>query len=331
EAATWSLFSRSTNAFAMANPGFNLLRSSDELRDCFPSGAAPFRETPPAPAASRRLFDTKTILATGGILLSVATASYSKWWSGRSTSFHFRREGLFGRDTYAGGLDKASHFWFAYMSFEPFERFFRLLDHPATESGMLALGTVIGTGVVVESGDGFGTGASWEDLGADILGGLTAFALRETRLDDTVGFRAGWLPTQPTPGVYRRGPSGSDYSQELYSADLKLGGLFRRLRLSPGVSRFLLLSMTYDTKGYGVVTVPPQSRERNVGVALGLNLPEIARALGLREDSWWSRPLYGFLSYFRIPYTAFGFRYDLNHHRWQGPDTGDRYHPDTAP
>jgi hypothetical protein len=26
---------------------------------------------------------------------------------------------------------------------------------------------------------------------------------------------------------------------------------------------------------------------------------------------------------FRIPYTAGGFRYDLNHARWRGPNTGE--------
>jgi hypothetical protein len=331
EPGRWSLASRCENLCGTANPAFTLQRSSSWIRGSFPPGDVPPRKIPSGPEARRRPFDTKTILATAGILLSVANASYVKWWSGRSTSFHFRREGFFGGDTYAGGLDKTSHFFFSYALFEPVDRLFGSLDHPPTESGALALGTLVGMGAVIEAGDGFGTGASWEDFVADTLGGLAAFALREMRLDDTVGFRFGWLPTQSTAGVYRRGTFSEDYSQEIYSADLKLGGLFHRLRLSPRVARFLLLSMTYDTKGYGNSSVPLGSRERNIGVALGLNLPEIARALGLREDTWWSKPLYGFLTYFRFPYTAFGYRYDLNHHRWQGPDTGDRYHPGAAP
>jgi hypothetical protein len=331
EAAAWSLFSRSADAFAMPDPRFILPRSSLDPGRPFSSSTAPFLEVLPTAATSRRLFGPKTVLATSGILLSVASASYAKWWSGKSTPFHFRREGFAGVGTYAGGLDKASHFFFSYMFFEPIDRLFELLDHPATESGALAVGTLIGMGAVVEAGDGFGTGASWEDFVSDTAGGLVAFALREAQLDDTVGLRYGWLLTPSSPGGYQHGPFSEDYSREIYSLDLKLGGLFRRLRLSPRVARFFLLSMTYDTKGYGHPEVPPEGRERNIGVGLGLNLAEIARALGLRQDTWWSKPLYGFLTYFRFPYTAFGFRYDLNHRRWQGPDTGDRYHPGTAP
>ena len=34
-----------------------------------------------------------------------------------------------------------------------------------------------------------------------------------------------------------------------------------------------------------------------------------------------------FARYFRIPWTAFGWRYDLNSRKWRGPDTGDVFDP----
>lgn len=331
EPALLSLSWSSEDLLAGDKAEFTLPRSSLRIPEFVSPIAATFPEGSVESSPTRRhTFDTKTNLVAGGILLSVASISYLKWWNGPSTGFHFRTEGFFGRQTYAGGMDKASHFVFAYAIFEPVESLYRLLDHPSAESRALAFGTGVGMGAVVEAGDGFGTGASWEDLLADTLGCLAAFSLRTTGLDDTVGFRYGWVPTGNW-GTYRHGAFTSDYSQEIYSADLKLGGLFRRLRLSPQIARFLLLSMTYDTRGYGNETVPLEARERNLGVALGINIAEVVRALGLPEDRWWSKPLYGFLTYVRFPYTAFGVRYDMNHHRWQGPDTGDRYHPAASP
>jgi hypothetical protein len=92
------------------------------------------------------------------------------------------------------------------------------------------------------------------------------------------------------------------------------------MRRDPGPARFLLLSVTYGTKGYHYV--PVGERERNLGLEFGLNVPEAMRALGVPEDPWWGKVLYTTFRFIRIPYTAWGWRYDLNHHRWHGPDTG---------
>ena len=94
--------------------------------------------------------------------------------------------------------------------------------------------------------------------------------------------------------------------------------------MNPGPARFLLLSATYCTRAYGYEPVRPD-RQRNVGVDVGLNLPEIVSALGVRETTWWGIALYKVLNIARIPFTAFGVRYDLNHRRWHGPDTGEKF------
>jgi hypothetical protein len=51
------------------------------------------------------------------------------------------------------------------------------------------------------------------------------------------------------------------------------------------------------------------------------------RAVGVPDKTWWGRLLYVAFNDFPFPFTSFGYHYDLNHHRWHGPDTGDQYDP----
>jgi hypothetical protein len=110
----------------------------------------------------------------------------------------------------------------------------------------------------------------------------------------------------------------------MYSGDLKISGLAKRMNFDPGPARFLLLSATYDTRAYGYTPARPD-RQRNVGVELGLNLPEILRAVGVPNTTWWGISLYKALEFFRIPFTSFGFHYDMNSGTWRGPDTGNKF------
>ena len=50
-------------------------------------------------------------------------------------------------------------------------------------------------------------------------------------------------------------------------------------------------------------------------------------AVGVPEKKWWGKILLMIGTYFRFPYTSFGWHYDLNHGKWSGPDTGDRFDP----
>ena len=106
----------------------------------------------------------------------------------------------------------------------------------------------------------------------------------------------------------------------IQSADLKIAGLARRLNLSVGPLRYLLVSVTYSTKGYpsGLLEL----RERQVGFEIGLNLAIILNDLGVRRDTWWGYALHVVCDNVRVPFTSVGFRYDLNSKRWRGPDNG---------
>jgi hypothetical protein len=173
---------------------------------------------------------------------------------------------------------------------------------------------------VIELGDGTTHyGFSYEDLVLDTMGAATALVVARAGLDDLIGFRWGWLPAPETPCCLP-GAFGMDYTKILYTADLKLAGLAKRSDVNIGPARFLLLSFSYGSKGYPYSA--PIVRQRQFGIEVGLHLSEVMRALSIPENRWWSRPLYFVADLVRFPYTAIGFRYDLNRGVWHGPDTG---------
>jgi hypothetical protein len=83
--------------------------------------------------------------------------------------------------------------------------------------------------------------------------------------------------------------------------------------------------MSYGSKGYRYS--PPELRQRNIGLEIGLNIPEILTLTGLPDDKWWGQLIYGFFNFVRIPYTSIGMYYDLNSGKWSGPNNGNIYYP----
>lgn len=289
------------------------------------AGAAPGVAAPADPA--EKVFDARTARVSAAVLAAVPLAGWLTWWrEEEGASFHFRAEGGLGRRSYAGGADKASHFVMAAIAQDGAEAIYRSLGKDERTARLLGIALVSTAGLVIEIGDGFTRyGASWEDAAANVLGAAAAAGVNGLRLEDTIGFRFGVVRARVPDPCCRATAYGGDYSRWVQSVDLKLDGLLPRLGVSPGPARFLLVSLTYGSKGYRFS--PVEVRQRNVGIDLGLNVEQILRAAGVRDDSWWGRTLLFLSRTYRIPWTAFGWRYDLNSGRWRGPDTGDRFDP----
>lgn len=282
-------------------------------------------ETAPAPrpAPKRRPFWIGAVS-----LATLAGSAINSFTDSPSGKFRFYNEQWLGRHTYAGGADKVSHFvsynWTArlvgqvyYELGVPSERV------PAAGSLISAL-----AGLVTEIGDGTNKyGFSYEDLVSDFAGASTAYVTARYGLDDLLGFRTGYVPHPKVIGK-PNGGTGKDYTEEIYTADIKIAGLAKRLHFRPGLARFLLFSTTYGAKGYPYAV--PGARERQVGLEVGLHISEILRAAGLGDDHWWQRVLYVLLDSVRIPYTQIGVQYDLNHKAWRGPGIGDSF-PGSGP
>ena len=351
-AAVYLLAGRVAAAEPLATGQFRLVapifpETFDTVRDG--REALPDPDTRPDSARSpaRPVWDHATsavFLGTAFVLTPVV--GYLQWWKRESLqSFHFANERWFERDTYAGGADKASHFYYGTVGQEALEAVYRKLGHTEGQARWLALADSALSAAVVEVGDAFTSyGFAWQDAAVTTTGAAAYALVSSQGWQDTVGFRFGWLPTResvtasgPTPhGLPRPGsPLATQpfqlqsaaiepgYTYEIYTADVKLAGLLPRLKIRPSVARFLSVSATYGTRGYPEAA--PEFRQRNIGLEIGINFPEVLRAVGVPQESWWGKPLILFLEHFRVPYSAAGVRYDLNAGRWSRFDFDDRY------
>jgi len=259
-----------------------------------------------------------TSLVAGGAIVGSGLNSY---FDGPRQSWHFADEGWFGRYTASGGADKAAHFVDYYIISKEFANLFVVLGHTPERARWLGFGVSALTGLVTEVGDGATRyGFSYQDFVMDFGGALAAALISAARAEDLVGFRHGFLLSEssgdrccPFPGFNR------DYSNEIYTADLQLAGVARRLGVKIGPIKYLLLSVTYGTKGYP----GGADGQRQVGFELGLNFSQMLNDLNVTRDRWWGYLLHVVFDNVRFPYTAVGFRYDLNHGRWYGPDAGN--------
>ncbi len=280
-------------------------------------------ETPVAPAP--KLFTSSTTWLTAGVLVAMSAWAALGVQKDEFTPWMVTHEKFFGEDTYAGGADKCSHFILSAFMARELGWAYEKQGHPKKQSLALSLGVTVVAGFIQEIGDAFTPyGYAWEDIVADTLGGVTGAALSYYDLNDLIGLRFGFIPNEVPANPCCVESLGENYSNEIYSGDLKIAGLAKRMRFNPGPARFLLLSATYCTKAYGFAPARPD-RQRNVGLDIGLNLPEILTALRFRRPPGGERSSTRPSIVFRIPFTSFGIRYDMNHKKWHGPDTGQGF------
>jgi hypothetical protein len=252
----------------------------------------------------QRLFSILIPIASVGGVMANSLVGYSK-----NESFQMHKEGFFGRNTDNGGADKASHMTDYFVIANLFEDVYRILGYSHTEAVLWGFGIAVATGAANEFSDGFTRhGFSWEDLVMDTAGAAFASVVSLTHTKDLLGMRTSHIP-------------GTFYDHDVYSADLKLAGVGQRLGIPIGPLRWLLFSATYSTKGYRAN--PPKEEQRLVGIEVGLNLQQILNDLGVKKNTWWGYGLHLVGDNIRFPYTAVGMRYDLNHGKWHGPNSGN--------
>jgi hypothetical protein len=270
---------------------------------------------------------TRAILVTTGVFLGATASTLSGPINKGFVPFHLGHENWFGKNTYAGGADKASHFVLHNALSRELHIAYSRMNYPDPAAYWMAFATTATVGLITELGDslGHGGGGSYEDLISDMFGAATAVFLTKHGLDDVAGFRFGLLPVKlPEPCCPVTNP-GKDYTEEIYTGDVKLAGLARRTHVNVGPARYLLLSLTYGTKGYR--SSLPEFRQQQIGLEVGVNFPEILTAVGVKDTTWWGRCLFLFFNLVRIPYTQIGYRYDFIHHHWLGPNVGEEYDP----
>lgn len=296
--------------------------------------AAMLAQGPATPAVAAvapptKLFTTPTIVATAGTLLLGSVYAMSGGWKYGFNSFHFTDEKWFESSTYSGGADKSSHVVVSSGLSRFLYEVYVAQGHSPDQSFALAFSVSILTGFIVEIGDGVTVyGFSAQDLAADVLGTAAGLLINRNHLQDLLGIRLGKVSTDiPDQVIGNSEPSlGTGYSNEIFVADVKFLGLGDRLHLSPGLARYFLFSVAYFTKGFGYEP-PIPGRYQNVGFELGLNVPEVLTAVGVKETTWWGKALLAAFNFFRIPFTQVGVYYDLTNHKWYGPGAPYGYNP----
>jgi len=265
----------------------------------------------------------KYIPIVGLSLLAIGGSYYNARSDGPQYPWHFTKEGWFGQHTYSGGGDKASHFVSYYIVGKLMSGVYQEFGMAKDRADLFGAGVSAVAGLATEIGDATNKyGFSWEDITMDWLGAATSVAISHYGLDDLIGFRAGRVPS-PTAPCCPFGGTGKDYSEEIYTGDLKIAGLADRARFNAGLARYFLFSITYSAKGYPYAD--PLVRERQIGFEFGINFCEILRKLGIPPDKWWSKILYFAFDVLRFPYTQVGMYYDLNNGHWYGPGIGDEW------
>jgi hypothetical protein len=259
----------------------------------------------------------------GGVMQGIGAPLQYGWVPYNTTD-----EGWFGRDTYTGGADKASHFIISSGVSRLLYEAYTHLGHSPEQSFNLAIATAFTSGLMVEVMDAFSVyGFSFQDLTADALGVTAGALINRHNLQDMLGLRIGLSETPiPASAIGASVPTlGRSYNDEIYAADLKLAGLIKRMNGEPGFARFFLTSFVFFTKGFGY-DPPLPTRYQEIGFEVGLNFREILRCLGVSEQTWWGTGLYAIFDFFRFPFTQVGVYYNLYNQKWYGPSAPRSYY-----
>lgn len=252
----------------------------------------------------RLLFSTVIPVTAIGAVTANSLVAYNT-----NHRFRVHKEGWFGETTVNGGADKASHLTDYYIVASLFEDAYKMIGYSEKQAILMGLGLAVATGLANEVSDGFTRhGFSWEDLAMDSGGALAASLVSVTRTRDLLGMRTSHLP-------------GPNYGHDVYSADVKLVGLGRRLGVNLGPLRWLLFSVTYGSKGYRDKT--GIDKQRQIGLEIGLNLQQVLFDLKVSRGTWWGYALHVVGDNVRFPFTAVGMRFDLNRGKWHGPSSGN--------
>src|SRR5262249_50281948 len=178
--------------------------------------------------------DRLRILLASGIVGGAALGGFlNAYQETPRHSFHVTYEGWFARHTYAGGADKAAHFVDYAIISKELANIYEVMGFSRNTSIALAFGTAFTSGLMNEIGDGFNPyGFSPDDRRWEPLGGGAAALVKLTGPEDLFGFRHGLLlPLAGSKTCCQDPGLGRDYSNEIYTADLHLAGVFDRLHL----------------------------------------------------------------------------------------------------
>jgi len=262
----------------------------------------------PAPDAVPRGLQWKNAAVIGGIGITVGIYGANGWWKdGASGSFRTVDEGWFGRNTYAGGADKAGHAFFTYAGARLLTRGFEALGNDPGRALRLGAWTSLGVMTGVEVVDGFSKKFrfSMEDAVANAAGAAFAvLAEIDPRVDALLDFRLLYRRSDDARRLGEADPI-ADYSGQTFLLAVKADGV-PRLREVP-VARYLELQVGYNTRGYEPTDGVKIDPHRRIYYGVGINLSRLLSDTVFRGDLRGGKIRRGadtVLEFLEVPWTA---------------------------
>jgi hypothetical protein len=195
-----------------------------------------------------------------------------KWQDGFHGQFRNVHEGWFGQHTYAGGTDKAGHFYTNYVFSRLMAASFRHFGNDPDDALRLGVALTLGTMTAVEVLDGYSTRwhFSREDAVMNLLGASSAVLFEKyPRLDELVDLRFHYRASSAEANSFD--PAG-DYSGQTYLFVLKASGI-PALREHRWL-RYVELAAGYRARNYERAELGDQ-RRRQLYFGVSLNLSEV--------------------------------------------------------
>jgi uncharacterized protein YfiM (DUF2279 family) len=232
----------------------------------------------------------KTLLLNAGTTAAVLTYGFANWDYGEST-FHFKNEGWFGRDTPHGGADKFGHFWSSYALSHLYSYVYRKWGYADSEANLYGALSVLGFQTFMEVADGFSPtqGFSYEDMIMNTLGAGVGYLLgKYPSLASKIDFRMEYKPEFSSTDFR----FADNYERQKYLIAIKADG-FDFVK-NPYL-RYLEFHAGYCARGYkNYVEDGPDDRHRAIYVGIGFNVTRLVQKYVKTK----------IFNYIQIPYTS---------------------------
>ena len=279
--------------------------------------AEPSVAPPPEAASSEHRWASVGIVA--GTYVALYGYTWFAWYdSGANTSkLQFRDEGYFGRDSYAGGVDKLGHTWSNYALVRASSQLLRWggISRTASLVSSVVLANAFFTLVEVKDGYKPQYGFSWQDYQFNILGeALGALLELYPELDRRFDYRLEYFPSK----YYRKEfasngiNSAEDYSGQrlLIAYHLSsIDGLRESKYASP--LRFVDVAVGFHADHYKPDASDPNPHTQEVFLGVTLNLQRVVDELlapqGRADATVGTGTLHFATEVLQVPFTTLRF------------------------
>ncbi|MCM2286882.1 MAG: YfiM family protein [Desulfobacula sp.] len=241
----------------------------------------------PASADEDTLSKEQKLTLTHAAAFSVVTAWGIANWDYFDRDPHRESEGWFSKSTDEGGADKLGHFYLSHLLTRIMAQTYESWGYLKKDGALYGALSSFGIMTWMELGDSFSEyGFSHEDFIMNALGSLAGYFLHTNpALSDIIDFRFEYRPRFDELDIF------TDYEHSKFLMAVKLDGF-------DGIKNNYLKYMEFHL-GYYVRNLSSHEKERNVYVAIGLNLSKIFKNLSMDRMSTLTR-------YIQIPYTYAG-------------------------